>query len=88
MALKVTLPTSIGESRELYVRVNSVTATNHGAPAVATLRGYISQQAFEEHKAYVYETEVEFEVDVEIPLWTQAYEAAKQLPEFAEAVDC
>lgn len=87
MALKATLDTIYGETRELYVRINNVEASNHGVPAVALARGYLSQQAFDDGKGFVYETTVEFPADVSMPLWQQGYAALKALPEFAEAED-
>jgi len=77
MAVKATLVTSYGESRELYVRLNSVEASNHGRPAIALFRGFISGEAFNEGKGYVWEREFEFNPDLSKPLWLQAYEALK-----------
>lgn len=74
MAVLANLETSYGEVRELYVRVNSVTASNHGVESVAMLRGFISREAYEEGKSYVYEDSLEFSPDISKPLWSQVYE--------------
>lgn len=79
MALQATLETSYGETRPLYVRINNVEASNHGVQAVALARGYLSKQAFDERKAYVWEQTIEFTPDVSLPLWEQAY-AALRMP--------
>lgn len=87
MAVTANLETSYGETRALYVRVNNVEASNHGAPGYALCRGFFSQAAFEEGKPFVWEQTVEFTPDVSQPIWAQAYAALKALPEFADAVD-
>lgn len=76
MAVMVKVETDAGETRELYVRVNSVErVANHGAPCVALFRGYISREASDARKAFVWEKTIEFVPDITKPLWNQAYAA-------------
>lgn len=75
MAIIATITTSFGEERECYIRLNSVEASNHGAPAQALFRAFLSKQAFETGSHYVAEFGVEFAVDVSQPIWPQAYAA-------------
>jgi microcystin degradation protein MlrC len=77
MAILATVETTYGEVRELYVRLNNIEASNHGVAAVALFRGYISSDAFESGKGFVWERSVEFAPDVSKPLWEQAYAAVK-----------
>ncbi|WP_157971050.1 hypothetical protein [Pseudogemmobacter bohemicus] len=64
-----------GEDREVYIRLNNIEANNHGVPALALFRGFISRAAFEAGAHYVWEASVEFASDVTLPLWPQAYAA-------------
>lgn len=80
MAITAILTTSYGESRELYVRLNNLEASNHGLQATALFRGFISKDAFDAGKGYVWEREVSFAPDVAGNLWPQAYAALKGLP--------
>lgn len=75
MALSATVTTQFGEDREAYIRLNNIEASNHGAPAQALFRGFLSRQAFAEGAHYVWEKQVEFIPDVSQPLWPQAYSA-------------
>lgn len=88
MAVLAEIETSFGELRECYIRLNNVEASNHGVNASALFRGFISQGAFEEGKSFVFEKAIEFDADVTLPLWEQAYNALKSLPEFTDAEDC
>jgi hypothetical protein len=36
----------------------------------------------------VWEQDLEFMVDVAGPIWAQAYQALKELPEFSDCTDC
>jgi len=80
MAITATLNTSYGESRQLYVRLNNCEASNHGVPATALFRGYISVEACSAGKRYVWEREISFTPDVSGSLWDQAYAALKAIP--------
>lgn len=88
MAINANLDTTFGETRELYVRVNNVEVSNHTAPSVALVRGFLSEQCYRDGKPFVFEHQVEFDADVALPLWPQAYAAIKALPACADAVDC
>ena len=88
MALKATLETSFGETRELYVRINNVEASNHGVKASALARGFLSKDAFEAGKNYVWERSIEFTSDVSRSLWDQAYTALRAESDLVDAVDC
>lgn len=83
MAIKAEITTSFGETRECYIRLNSMEVSNHGVPARALFRGFLTQEAFEGGANYVWEKDIEFEADLTTPLWAQAY---AQLAE-QEAVD-
>ena len=75
MAIQATITTQFGEERECYIRLNNIEASNHGAPARALFRGFLSREAFEGAASFVWEREVEFTPDVASPLWPQAYAA-------------
>lgn len=79
MAIKAKTETSYGETRELYIRLNNVEASNHGVKATALFRGFFSKKAFEDGKSFVWERQVEFDADVSQPLWSQAYAALQEL---------
>lgn len=87
MALVANLETLYGETRQLYVRINNVEASNHGQPAYILVRGFLSREAFEAGKHYVWEQQYEFQASVADPLWAQGYVHLKSLPEFAGAAD-
>jgi hypothetical protein len=88
MAIKANLETNFGETRELYVRVNSVELNNHGVPSLALVRGFLSEDGYRAGKPMVYERQVEFAVDLSQPVWCQAYAAVKSLDGFVDAEDC
>lgn len=88
MAITVMLETPYGETRETYVRINSVSASNHGVTSSVLFRGYLSKEAFQSAASYTWEKELEMMLDVSAPLWAQAYGKLKQMPDFAEATDC
>lgn len=73
MAIKAIVNTTYGESRELYIRLNNVEASNHGVASSAIFRGFISQDAFQDGAHYVWEHTVDFIADVSRPIWEQAY---------------
>ena len=87
MALLANLETLYGETRQLYVRINNAEVSNHGQPAYILVRGFLSKEAFEAGKHYVWEQQCEFQATVADPLWTQGYAHLKALPEFNGAVD-
>lgn len=87
MAIQATVTTNFGEDRELYIRLNNVEVSNHGSPASALFRGFLSQAAFVDGANYMWEQSVAFEADVAGGLWGQAYAELKvQLG--VECVDC
>lgn len=88
MAVLANLITAFGESRELYVRVNSLSTSNHGVSSNALFRGYISAEAFQAGGAFMWELELDFVVDVSGQIWEQAYDALKEQAEFAVCADC
>ena len=73
MAITTTIQTSFGEERECYIRLNNMEASNHGMPAKALFRAFLSQATFADGSHYVAEFDVEFQADVSKPLWSQAY---------------
>jgi len=77
MAIKAKVETAHGEERELYIRLNNLEASNHGVTSRALFRGFVSEQAFNAGKQYLWEHTVEFTPDVSKPLWEQAYRALK-----------
>lgn len=85
MALQATAETDYGESRSLYIRLNNVEASNHGADSHALFRGFISRDAYLAGKGYVWEREVTFRPDVAQPIWGQAYGVLK--PSLPDAQD-
>lgn len=87
MAIHATINTIYGENRPAYIRLNNVEASNHGTRAVALFRGFVSREAFEAGKGFVWEHQVEFTADVSQPIWAQGYAALRALPEMAGAKD-
>lgn len=77
MAIIATVKTSLGEDRELYIRLNNVETSNHGERSTAKFRGFLSQEAYQVGANYAWEQDVEFMADVTLPLWMQAYQALK-----------
>lgn len=88
MAVTATLDTIYGETRETYVRINSLSTNNHGVSSVVLFRGFISRDGFKSGASYFWEKELSMMLDISAPLWPQAYAELKKLPEFAEAIDC
>lgn len=79
MAVKAKVMTMFGEERDVYIRLNNIEANNHGQPAHALFRGFLSKEAFEAKAHYVWEREIAFKANVGLPLWEQAYAALKGL---------
>ena len=73
MAVMATVKTQFGEDRAVYIRLNNIEASNHGFPATALFRAYISKEAFAAGAQYVWEHQVTWNADVSQPLWSQAY---------------
>lgn len=88
MAVTAVLKTVYGETREAYVRINSLSTNNHGVSSVVLFRGFISRDGFKSGASYFWEKELEMMLNISEPLWPQAYRELKKLPEFALAVDC
>lgn len=88
MAITVNLETNFGEVRNLYVRLNSISANNHGATSTALFRGYGSQQMFRDGAPVLWEREIELMVNASGYVWKQAYLALKGMPGFSGSVDC
>ncbi|MBN9220411.1 MAG: hypothetical protein J0I79_20885 [Mesorhizobium sp.] len=91
MALKAILETSFGETRELYVRLNNFDTVSKHAQSAARFRGFLSQEAFEAGKSFVWEREISFVADLSDgadAIARQAYGALRgQCAEFGEASD-
>ena len=78
MAVFATVETAFGERRELYIRLNNIESSNHGQKTNALFRGFVSKDAFENCKHYIYEVSCEFDADIKEPLWPQAYKALSE----------
>ena len=88
MAVKKAIKTQYGDTRDLYVRLNNFEQlANHGVPAIARFRGFISKKAFEDGKHFVQEWLVEFPADAPDKPWKAAYDALLALPEFDGATE-
>lgn len=87
MAIQATVKTDFGEERIIYIRLNNIEASNHGVPSNVKFRGFISKEAFESGSRYLWEKDIEFLADVELPLWAQAYDALKHQVNLIDAVD-
>lgn len=87
MAIQATVNTVYGESRNLYIRLNNMEASNHGEPCNVKFRGFVSQEAFREGSRYLWEVNIDFFADVTLPLWVQAYDALKQKMKLVDALD-
>lgn len=77
MALQKRVIDDLGRDVELYVRINSAEVSNHGAPGVFLFRGYASKDAFLGGGRYLWERSLDVPVDVESPIWEQAYDAIR-----------
>lgn len=96
MAIAQTLQTTYGEIRSLYVRINTVSVGNHGTTSetnqggvdVVLFRGFVGETEFRAGGGYVWELEIEMELDVSLPLWPQAYEFLKTTEQFQTCTDC
>lgn len=86
MAISARIETNTGETKELYLRVITVDANNHGALSSALVRGFISQEAFDDGKHFAHEESFEFNVDVSTSLWEQVYSHLKS--KYPDSVDC
>ncbi|MGV7119544.1 hypothetical protein [Sphingopyxis sp. 550A] len=75
MAIIAEIMTDFGDTSECYIRLNNIDVSNHGLPARALFRGFLSKEAFEDGKHFVWEREIEFPADVSLPIWPQAYAA-------------
>ena len=80
MAILAKVKTNFGELRDLYIRLNNVEASNHGAESYAKFRGFISEQSFLDGSSYAWEHDIMFTPDVALPLWEQAYDVLKTDP--------
>lgn len=88
MALSNSMTTQFGENRQLYVRINNMSVSNHGVNASVLFRGYLSQEAFQAGGMFLWEQEMDIPLAVDHSLWTQAYQALKATEQFQNAVDC
>jgi len=88
MAITVNLEASFGEIRNLYVRLNNISASNHGVVSKALFRGYGSQQMFHDGAPVLWEKEIELMVNASGYVWKQAYQALKGMDGFSGYVDC
>lgn len=87
MAIQATVNTEFGEERILYIRLNNIEASNHGVLSNVKFRGFISKEAFEGGSRYLWEKDMDFLANVDLPLWAQAYSALKKEIMFSDAVD-
>lgn len=87
MAIQATVATEYGEERNIYIRLNNIEASNHGVPCSVKFRGFLSKEAFDNGNRYLWEKDIEFLADVNLPLWAQAYEALKAEINLTDAVD-
>lgn len=78
MAILATVKTEYGEERNLYIRLNNIEASNHGVPCHVKFRGFLSKEAFDNGSRYLWEKDIEFLANVNLPLWAQAYKALKE----------
>ncbi|WP_322037188.1 hypothetical protein [Burkholderia cepacia] len=54
------LRTDYGDEQSLFVRLNHIDGLNdHGAPALATFRGFSSRSAFEDGRRYLWEQTIQ-----------------------------
>ena len=88
MAIKALIETLFGDKQECYIRLNNIEVSNHGSKSIALFRGYLTKEAFEKGKHFVFEKTIEFDVNVSTPIWEQAYSAVKTDEELTGAVDC
>jgi hypothetical protein len=94
MAILATVDTSFGESRELYIRLNSFDQLPNrqpdgtfSVPAVARFRGFVSQAAFQGGGGFMFEHLVEFTPPFAGDVRAEAYAALKAEPAFEDAAD-
>lgn len=87
MAIQATVTTEFGEERNLYIRLNNIETSNHGVTSQVKFRGFLSQEAFDDKKHYMWECDIEFVADVSQPLWPQAYTALKEQIHLEDAID-
>ena len=87
MAVQATVTTEYGEDRSIYIRINNIETSNHGVPSNVKFRGFLSRETFELGGRSVWEKDMEFDADISIPLWPQAYEELKVQQNWTDAVD-
>ena len=87
MAIQTVVKTEYGEERSLYIRANNIEVSNHGVASNAKFRGFLNKEAFEAGARSVWELDVEFFADVNLPLWSQAYKALKVENDWGDALD-
>jgi len=73
MAIQAFVATEYGEELDLYIRLNNVEINNHGELSRVKFRGFLSKEAFQNGKRWLWEKDVEFLADVKKPIWEQAY---------------
>lgn len=88
MAITTKVQTQYGENRELYIRLNNIESSNHGVETVVKFRGFLSKKAFEVGSHYMWEKDISFIADINLPLWPQSYKALKKNLELDEGSDC
>lgn len=80
MAILARVETHHGEERELYIRLDHFERlNNHGAPALAVFRGYISKEAFDARAAFVWELGIELEANAPEKPWELAYSELQKM---------
>lgn len=85
MAIVTDVILNTGETKNLYLRVNNVDASNHGVESKFLVRGFLSEQSFRDGYHYLHEEVINFTPDVSVSLWDQAYSRLKEL--YPEHVD-
>ncbi len=87
MAIIAKIQTTFGETRECYIRLNSMEASNHGVSTNALFRAFLSAEAFQSGAHYVAQFNVDFIADVSAPLWEQAYAALIEQESWSDCED-
>lgn len=87
MAYLATIPLKTGEVSPVYIRLNSISSSNHGEPSVALFRAFASEDAFLNGSSYKDEWQVEFLANVKEHIWPQAYKALEGSLPWPDAED-
>lgn len=77
MAIKKIVNDIVGRELDLYIRLNSVEASNHGVASSFLFRGFESRDHFVNGDGFLWEYEVTAVIDVSGNIWEQAYALIK-----------